>query len=112
MAVLLRRERHPELLGFPDAETRVSGPELKASVWIGPQAEHLSVETPRAFGILSRDSDEVEFADHDRFLLADDDVFDRHPAWQRLRSGRGRNRHPPACRRGSVSAVREGSAPR
>ena len=44
MGVLLRRELDAELLGLPDAEARVAGPDLGLRVVVGSQAQRVDVE--------------------------------------------------------------------
>ena len=49
--VRLRLELLAPLLGHPDREARVAGPELALRVLVGPQAERLDVEPPRPLPI-------------------------------------------------------------
>ena len=62
--VFLRRELHPLLRRLPDAEAGLPRPDLVLAPLVGPQAERLDVEAPRALGVGRGNADEVGLGDH------------------------------------------------
>ena len=61
--VSLRRELHAELLGLPDAEAGVAGPEVVCGVGVLAQPKRFDVELLGSVGVLGRNADEVDFGD-------------------------------------------------
>src|SRR3954449_966233 len=49
---LLRDERHPLLLGLPDAEAGIARPLLPLGVLVGAESQDVAVEGARALGVL------------------------------------------------------------
>ena len=94
VSVSLRRELHPELLGLPDAEAGVAGPEVVLRpCWSWRRPSVSDVELLGAVGVLGWDADEVDFADQG---MPPEGLRSGHP---RLRSRPLSRRLPPLDRK-------------